>query len=296
MSLSIDEALILDTLAHEGSIAKTATALGKGASSVIYTMASIEEKMGLPIFDRSGYRTRLLAAGDRLRAACQKLIEASLELEGLCQTIESGFEPDLHFVVEGIVPIEALLGPLSRLSAKGAPTRLHLDTLYLSEVEARFREIRADFMVSLLEPLDDRGLEYLDLETIWVHLVAHRDHPLSQGKRSRSLHELRAHSLLTVKGSDPRLRTPTRSLEGGSTLRFNDFSVKKAAIMRGLGFGWLPEYLIRRELASSTLKLVKWKGESRYAYKPRLYYRGGNSLGRSGRKFLELLRGSMNGS
>jgi DNA-binding transcriptional LysR family regulator len=95
--------------------------------------------------------------------------------------------------------------------------------------------------------------------------------------------------MLTVRGSDPRLELPTAHLEQGSTIHLNDFTSKKAAIVAGIGFGWLPDYLIERELARRSLRRVRWTGASAHVFAPRLYRRGGAPLGRAATRLVAAL-------
>jgi DNA-binding transcriptional LysR family regulator len=64
---------------------------------------------------------------------------------------------------------------------------------------------------------------------------------------------LAEHVLLTVRGSDPRLQLATAELDTQSTVHLPDFHSKKAAIVAGIGFGWLPDWLIEKELARKEL-------------------------------------------
>ena len=288
MILNIDEARTLDLLARHGSIAKTAQTLHKSGAAVVYTLASIETKVGMPVFDRTTYRTKLLPVGERLRAACQKLLEASNELDGFCASLQQGYESDLQIIVEGIVPLDPLLAPLRHFLDHKIPTRVHVNTKFLGEVESVFRERKADFMVSLLAP-EDSALESIALPEIPAVLVAHRDHPLCAARKTWTSADLKKFPILTVKGSDPKLATATAKLERDSIVQVNDFHSKKSAILHGLGYGWLPEYLIGAELRSKRLKTIRWSHSSKHVFRPRIYHRGARGLGRSGKIFLELL-------
>jgi DNA-binding transcriptional LysR family regulator len=101
--------------------------------------------------------------------------------------------------------------------------------------------------------------------------------------------ELLRHVLLTVRGSDPRLELSTSSLSVRSTVHLNDFASKHAAIAEGIGYGWLPDARIERELAAGTLRRIRWTRSSRHVFRPRLYHRG--ALGPSARRLVEALAG-----
>ena len=97
---------------------------------------------------------------------------------------------------------------------------------------------------------------------------------------------MQRHLLLTVRGSDERLSLSTVDLDQVSMVHLSDFSSKKAAILQGLGYGWLPEALIARELKKKTLKEIRWKNASEHIYHPCVYHRGERTLGKAARYFL----------
>ncbi len=89
----------------------------------------------------------------------------------------------------------------------------------------------------------------MELAALPASLVARADHPLAHGRHDARA--LRRHLLLTVHGSDPRLELPTSAIEAHSTVHLNDFASKRAAILAGIGYGWLPDAMIANELATS---------------------------------------------
>ena len=70
----------------------------------------------------------------------------------------------------------------------------------------------------------------------------------------------------------------------------NDFESKKLGIANGLGYGWLPDYLVGRELRAGTLKKVRWEGEHEHHFAPQLYHRSERSLGRVAQGFVAALQ------
>jgi DNA-binding transcriptional LysR family regulator len=58
----------------------------------------------------------------------------------------------------------------------------------------------------------------------------------------------------------------------------------------GVGFGWMPLYLIRDEVKGGQLREVKYTGGSRFHFTPRLVRRSDRKLGKTGQRLVELLR------
>jgi DNA-binding transcriptional LysR family regulator len=128
----------------------------------------------------------------------------------------------------------------------------------------------ADLMIAVVPPAV--ALTAVPLPALPASLVAHRDHPLAHGRHDTKA--LRRHLLLTVRGSDPRLELPTAAIEAHATVHLNDFGAKRAAVLAGIGYGWLPDALIADDLARGRVRRIAWTRASRHRFVPRLYHRG----------------------
>jgi DNA-binding transcriptional LysR family regulator len=252
---------------------------------VLYALKQLETQTGLQLFDRSGYRTRLTPAGDEVLRACRVMLDAEAALKATCEELKSGWEPLLSVVFDAIVPLDPVLEVIRALQAAKAPTRVRLTVDSLEGVQLRFERDAAQVLISVL-PVDLNGLRVVSLPRLSARLVAHRSHPLAKLKRVMP-EDLAGHVLLNVRGSDPRLQLSTAQLDDQSQVHLSDFHGKKAAILAGIGFGWLPDWLISRELARRELIALKLPQGSVHAFEPRLAYRG--ELGPAGKLLLERL-------
>lgn len=273
MHVTLEQARTLDAFAKAGTLQAAAKALHKAHSAVLYALKQLEAQTGLTLFDRSGYRTKLTAAGEEVLRHCRALLDAEASLVAACEELASGWEPVLRVVFDAIVPLSPVLEVVRALKDAKAPTRVQLSVDSLSGVEARFEAEKAQVMISVLPPRLE-GLTVVPLPKLKARLVAHQAHPLARLKRGLTREELAQHVLLTVRGSDPRLQLSTAQLDEQSTVHLSDFHAKKAAILAGLGFGWLPDWLIEAELARGELKPLALPQGSVHAFEPRLLHRG----------------------
>jgi DNA-binding transcriptional LysR family regulator len=113
-------------------------------------------------------------------------------------------------------------------------------------------------------------------------------HPLA-GKPSVTLDQLHEHVELTVQDSSD--QGDDRHMFGGERVFYlSDFSAKKRALAMGVGFGWMPTYLVESELRAGELREVQYSGGSRYRFNPMLVHRADRPLGRTGQHLVSLLR------
>jgi DNA-binding transcriptional LysR family regulator len=288
MEVTLDQARALDALARHGTFAKAAAALRKQHTGVLYALRALEESTGLTLLDRTGYRTKLTPAGELVLAQCRRLLDAERDLATLCEVMRTGWEPRLGIVFDGVVPAEGLLRVVGELAREGVPTRLTVTAEFLGGVEEAFVRAEADVMISVLPP-QTVSLRARAMPPVRSLLVAHRKHPLVARGAAVTDEELRAQVLLVVRGSDPRLRLSTAALEVTTVVSLNDFHAKKTSLLDGLGYGWMPEHLIAKELRRGTLARVRWKAGSTHTFHPHVYTHGERAPGRAAQRVIDAL-------
>lgn len=288
MVVTLDQARALDALARHGTFARAAAALGKQHTAVLYALRALEAQTALALLDRAGYRTRLTPAGELVLAQCRRMLEAERDLAALCDVIRTGWEPRLGIVFDGIVPAEPVLRVVGELARERVPTRLTVTAEFLGGVEEAFVRSEADVMISVLPPRTV-SLRAQPMAPLRALLVARRGHPLLARGASVTDDDLRAQVLLVVRGSDARLRLSTESLEVPTVVSLNDFHAKKTSLLEGLGYGWMPEHLIAKELRRGSLARVRWKAGSTHTYHPHVYTRGERPPGRAAQRLIDAL-------
>ena len=293
---TLDQLLVLDAIARTGSFAAASRHLHRVPSAVSYTIHALEEALGVPLFDRSGHRAALTAPGRQLLAVAQDLLGRARALDDLARTLEDGWEPDLQVVVDGAFPLAPLLHALREFGLRGIPTQLRLDVEYQDGVIERFDTDHAQLMIAL--GLEDGGhLRGTPLPRLEMVLVAAADHPLA-AQRGLTRDALAAHVDLVVKDSSSAFaRKPRESFLGTRhVIRFSDFHAKRAALLGGVGFGWLPLHLAAEDLDRGALAVLDLPDGNRWAYTPQLITRRDEPLGRAAALFADLVREHGQGS
>jgi DNA-binding transcriptional LysR family regulator len=290
MHVTLEQARAFDALVRHGTFVKAASALRKRHTAVLYALRTLEEQTGLALLDRTGYRTKPTLAGARVLDHCRRLLEEEASLVRACHEMKTGWEPSLRIVVDGICDAEPLLRVVGALVREGAPTRIDVDVEFLSGVERAFVELDADVMMGVLPPENVPKAKSVELAPIRARLVAHRDHPLAARGARPVATDLAAHVLVSVRGSDPRLQLPTAGMEQHARVRMSDFAAKKAAILSGIGFGWMPEHAIEKELRRGLLREIRSKEPSVHVLRRCLTQRTAGKLGRAGSRVVDALR------
>ncbi len=283
---TLDQLVVLEAIAREGTFAGAARTLGRVRSAVSYAVRGLEEALGVEVFDRAGHKATLTPAGRRVLEEAEAVLGHARRLEQVAQTLHDGWEPTLSIVVDGVYPTEPLIAALRAFSERhDAPTRIVVHVEYQSGVQARFVRDGADLMLML--EFDGTGsLEATQLPSLEMLLVVAADHPLAGGSVTRD--DLRAHVELVTRDSAPSFSEAPREAWFGSrnVAYLADFHSKRAAISGGAGYGWLPGWLAAPGLADGSLARVGFAEGNRWVYRPYLVHRR-DLLGRAGRLFRE---------
>ncbi len=273
-------------MAEHGSMAGAAKALRRHHPNVIQAMKSLEERTGLVILDRTSYRTHLTPAGERFLAAAQGVLQAELALQRVAEALHQDWEPAVSLVYDGLLPHQPLLNLALDVQQSAPMTGVSMHAAFLTGVQQTFVDLQATVLITLL-PEQMAEIQFEPLSPLTSLLVVHRQHPLARIKGRVTLADMEEHTFLTVHGSDPRLAMSTAPLKPRAMFSLADFHAKKAALMAGMGYGWMPQHLIRNELKRRQLRLVQWERSSEHVFFPSL---GVRRQGRVGPASMELCR------
>ena len=271
-----------------GGVGRAAQQLRKAQSAVSHQVRKLEEQLGVALFNRDGYRVQLTPAGEAVLAEGRRVLSQAEHVGSVAQLFTQGWEPRLLVIIDGILPLDPILDGLKTLAAEDVPTRIQVKVEFLSGVASRFEREQGDLM--LLVDSDTRPLhEEEALPEMGCVLCVAASHPLAR-KKPVPLAELQQHIELSVQNSNEEQRSDRHFFGCERGFYLSSFQAKKQALLMGVGFGWMPLYLVRDEIKAGQLREVKYTGGSRFRFTPRLVRRSDRTLGRTGQRLVELLR------
>jgi len=287
LTIDLHFLLALDAVVREGGFARAASRLHKAQSAISYQVKQLEQQLGLVLLDRDGYRVKLTAAGEIVLSEGRRLLAQAQQLETLAKQFNQQWEAKLLLIVDGILPLNAVMRALKVLADEGVPTRVQVKVEFLRGVEHRFETDNADLMI-VKDFTPGSHLHQESLSEIECILCVSPEHPLA-ALDDVSLSNLQEHTELTVQDSSQ--SGNDEHIFGSERIFYLDgFFAKKEAMMMGLGYGWMPAFLVTTELASGALREVNYSAGSRYRFTPALVHQRQHPLGRAGQRLAELLK------
>lgn len=290
LPFTLDQLLVLDAIARSGTFSEAAKRLHKVPSAVSYNVQGLESALGVPLFDRSRRRAELTPEGRRVLEAARAVLTEARALDRTASDLRDGWEPELHVVVDGALPIRPFTTCIRRFADPAIPTRLRVDIEYQDGVLERLDSASADlaFTLGFDGTGDEIGYDAQPLMPLEMLLVAHPEHPMVLAPDDRATRD--AHAELVVRDSSPAFAaTPRASFMGSPNVVYlSDFHSKRIALLEGAGYGWIPRHFVERDLASGGLVQLN-TAPNRWVYDAAIVTREGQALGRAGRLFLETL-------
>lgn len=238
----------------EGGYAQAAEALNKSQSAVTYAIQKLENLLDVTLFTIEGRRAVLTETGQTLLRRARALLDEAGALEQAARHLASGWEAEIRLAVDVIFPTPALLKTLETFSHECRDTRVQILETVLSGSQEALLEHSADLAITGQVPVGFLADPLLQQRFI---AVANPGHPLHQQPDPLSYEDLRAHRQLVIRDSALKDRVDSGWLGSEQRWTVSHISTSIKAVSSGLGFAWLPEAKISRELADGRLKPLK---------------------------------------
>ncbi|KAB7772417.1 LysR substrate-binding domain-containing protein [Xanthomonas maliensis] len=255
MKLSLDALQILDAIDRRGSFANAAKVLHKVPSTVSYTVARLEQDLGVQLFERAGPKATPTEAGRELLREGRHLLRAAQELELRVRRVASGWEADFAIGLDAVLPPALLQPQLLAFYAVADSTRLRVVSESLSGSWEALLDRRVDVVVAAGEGPSGGGYVAEPIGTLSFVFAVAPEHPLAQ--RGGPAAELVGHRAVAVADSARRLLPRTVGLlSGRDVLTVPDMYSKLVLQLAGAGFGFLPEPYARGAVEAGRLQVV----------------------------------------
>ena len=184
---SIDQLLVLLTVAEAGSFTAAAKRLGRATSAISYAIDTLEQQLGLSLFDRGTTRKpKLTQQGEAVVSEARAVAHSIETLRARVRGFLDELEPEVSLVVDSMLPNDRLATLLREFHAQfpTVPVRLLVQTL--GGVERVLRSGAASIGVGSQLHMDMTGFRRVDIKSVHVIPVAAPSHPLAQ--RMKLLH------------------------------------------------------------------------------------------------------------
>lgn len=255
-ALTLDQIRMFVTVAEAGSFRAGAARLLRAQSAVSHAIANLENQLGVAVFDRSGHRPTLTAAGAALLEDARAVLLKVDFLRARARGLGEGVETEIALVVDTLYPLPLAAAALGELRAALPSVRLRLATAALGGTLQALRDGHCDVAIMAGEDFRDPRIETEALQSVPIVAVAARTHPLARrrsGQPTLAGADLADHLQIVLQDPSDLSQGRDFGVLSPQTLRVGTQDAKRALILAGVGWGRLPQWAVERELAEGQL-------------------------------------------
>jgi LysR family transcriptional regulator for metE and metH len=283
-------------LAEVGNVTATAKVLHLSAPAVSLTLKQIEERMGLPLFQRVDGVFRPTSAGQEIVLATHRIETILRECGEALDAIKGAFKGK---ITVGVVSTAKYFAPYALAAFRQQHPAIDI-VLHVGNREETIQRLQ-DYTIDLA--VMGRPPQQIEVQRVEIGphphvLVAAPDHPLSKGGPIPPTALTGETFLLREPGSGTRMLTERIMSEIGAVSRtgmeISSNETIKQAVMAGLGIALLSAHTVAYEIADGRLAVLPVEGTPvvRRWYIVRLTRKRMTPLTQALWRFLELNGGS----
>ena len=285
---SLDHLQVLLAVVETGSFAGAARRLNRANSAISYAVDTLEAQLGLTLFTRGSTRRPVLTReGEAVVSEARSVAHGADLLRARVKGLLEGLEGEVSLVVDEMFPADRLADAMKAFNARFPTVPMRLTSAALGNVERLIRSGAWTLGIGGALHLGTHGLQRIDLGPVRMIPVAAAGHPLAEAGRNCP-GDSREHLQLVLSehlGADPR----EYGVVGAKVWRIGDLASKLVLLRAGLGWGGMPEPMVRDDLESGRLvhlDLLDWRGAD---YPLQAVYRDDTEPGPAGRWLIQRL-------
>jgi DNA-binding transcriptional LysR family regulator len=251
--VSLDQLRSFLAAVDEGSFSAAARKLRRAQSAVSELVSTLEDQIGVTLFDRSSRYPKLTPQGAVLLADARGIVAGVDFMKARAKGIAAGLEPELSVVVDVCFPLAAITEAAKEFRERfpGVPLRLFVEALGGAYKPVLDRIASLGVVGSLpIMPASLSGERLIALEFV---VVAAPDHPLASVKGTIAKSELVKHVQLVLTDRTTLSEGREFGVMSPQTWRLADLFAKHAFLLNGLGWGSMPVHAVERDIREGRL-------------------------------------------
>lgn len=254
-TFTLDQLRMFVAVIDEGSFSAAARRVQRVQSAVSHAMANLEAELGLVLWDRSTRVPSLTEQGRIVLQGVRKVLADVDALRRTAQGLTGGLEPAISLCVDQLFPTQALVAVCRDFAQAFPEIALKVHTETLTAVVERVLDGTCQLGVAI-SAVEAPTLTRHHVTSVRLVPCVAREHALARTRGRVATETLREHTqiVLSERGEG---RQPDQGVLSTSTWRVADLSTKHELIRAGLGWGNLPEHMVRADLEKKRLVRVR---------------------------------------
>lgn len=252
--ISLKEWNTLLAVVRNDGFARAAEVLHISQPAISYTIAKIEERLGISILRPEGRRARITPIGRQLLSHVEPLLQQAVQVEAIARQLRASWRPEIRLAVVDDFPTRLLIGAIRQYSEGESRATVLLTEGTGEAVQQLLHKREAELAITReLAP----GLQGdLLIETEYLP-VAHPGHPLCRLERPLTDADLLQTVEIVIEGDTaPRPHPVDGRQAAPRRWQVSSHHTAEKALAEGIGYGWLPRHQVQEALAAGRLAVL----------------------------------------
>ncbi|MDX1391098.1 MAG: LysR family transcriptional regulator [Rheinheimera sp.] len=257
---TLEQWRILQAVVDAGGYAQAAEVLNKSQSSLNHAVAKLQSQLGVELLEVRGRKAFLTAAGDVMLRRSRLLTQQVEDLELLAANIDQGWEPEIRIAVELAYPKRFLNAALAEFYPLSRGSRIQIIDSVITGSAEIIQQKKADLVIAASAVIPKGYLGDPLCITRFIPVTGAMNPLAAINELDQS--ELSHHLQLVIRD------TAQKPVENAGWLRaeqrwtVDNFYEAIDILQLGLGFCWLPDFMVETAIRQGTLVQLKMKHSS----------------------------------
>lgn len=263
MRISLKQWRVLHAVIDCNGFTAAAEKLQVSQSAISYTVAKIQEQLGITLLRIEGRKAQVTEEGRVLLEQSRNVIRSAIELEAMADRMRNGWKPELRLMVHHECPQTFISTAIDEFCAAAPNMRIAILAGSGDDLEHAIHDQKADLAVCMHAPL---GMYASKLISVDYVALTRPDHALARLSGPLTAEQFAGHTRIVIdirhgpggwehERESERVRLQNRG--NPAHWRARTFEMALAALKQGLGYAWLPRERVSRQLESGSLKRLE---------------------------------------
>ncbi|MEK1887777.1 MAG: LysR family transcriptional regulator [Phyllobacterium sp.] len=254
---TLDQLQVFVAVAETGSFSAAARKLNRSQSVISYTIANLEAQLELPLFERGGTREpRLTVSGKAMLEDARRMVSVLQSLRSRVEGLKMGLEAEVAVAIDVSLPSPVLTCVLKSFQEQFPTVSLRVHVGALGMVWDLVLKRQADFGIGGPPLQTHDELVLVQIGQTAMTPVAAPGHPLALYEGPVPLSFIRDHTQLVITDLSEQTKGRNFGVFAYKIWRLTDVGTKYDLTLAGLGWGGLPKWMVKDDVATGRLVLL----------------------------------------
>ncbi|WP_423186966.1 LysR family transcriptional regulator [Alishewanella sp. d11] len=282
---TLEQWRILQAVVDAGGYTQAAELLNKSQSSLNHAVAKLQTQLGVELLEVLGRKAQLTAAGEVMLRRSRILTQQIEDLELLADNLDKGWEPEIRIATELAYPKHFLYKALKQFYPLSRGSRVQIIDTVLTGTSEIITQKKADLVITGMVP---KGYLSEPLYVTRFIPVVGANHALAT-LTSLEQSELGQQLQIVIRDTAVKPQEHAGWLKAEQRWTVNNFEQAVDILKLGLGFCWLPDFVVNPLLENRVLQQLPLQQSSERLVPMSLLAPQEEALGPGSRQLRQLL-------